>query len=250
MRLGTALRRVFASDLCAQDKLVLLCLLRYADNATHQAWPSSATIADDTGLGRRTVQRSLASLEARGIIASTARTRASDGAQTSSIRELQLSHLSTPPTPDRHRGYASQAPPLRLTGVADLPKGSPIGSTPGKKPTKGRSVVGTPPQAGANLDIDVLLDEAEVAYWTAAPDVMIPECAEAFGPLFVQLAQDRKAERSPRALAKGGADDDALVAFLVSIWTRGRREALRGRTLTRRGARVLEALHAWRQARG
>lgn len=52
----------------AEDKLVLLILARYANNATRQAWPSIETIEFESCLNRRTVQRSLRRLESLRII--------------------------------------------------------------------------------------------------------------------------------------------------------------------------------------
>nr|WP_279577370.1 helix-turn-helix domain-containing protein [Pseudomonas sp. LA21] len=48
---------------------VLLCLANYADKHGRGAFPSVASLADDTGLSERTVQAKLRALEEQGIIA-------------------------------------------------------------------------------------------------------------------------------------------------------------------------------------
>ncbi len=56
-------RQIAATRLTHTEKAVLVCLAAHADWQTGQgAYPSVATIAQETGLGRRTVQRTLSSL--------------------------------------------------------------------------------------------------------------------------------------------------------------------------------------------
>ena len=50
------------------DKLVLLSLASHADDKKRQAWPSVDTMEFQTGLSRRSVQRSLRNLERLGIL--------------------------------------------------------------------------------------------------------------------------------------------------------------------------------------
>jgi len=52
----------------ASEKAVLVCLASYADKFARQAWPAVGTIAEQTRLSRRTVQRALRELEACGLI--------------------------------------------------------------------------------------------------------------------------------------------------------------------------------------
>lgn len=62
---------VKAGCISPKDKLVLLSLASHADDAKRQAWPSVATMAFQTGLSRRSVQRSLRNLERLGILRDT-----------------------------------------------------------------------------------------------------------------------------------------------------------------------------------
>jgi DNA-binding transcriptional ArsR family regulator len=55
-------------DFLPTEKLVTLVLARHADDETRIAWPSARTICRESGLKRRTVQRTLRSLEKLGII--------------------------------------------------------------------------------------------------------------------------------------------------------------------------------------
>jgi DNA-binding transcriptional regulator YhcF (GntR family) len=52
----------------AEDKLVMLSLARHASNETRIAWPSVDTIALESSLNRRTVQRRLRRMESLGVI--------------------------------------------------------------------------------------------------------------------------------------------------------------------------------------
>lgn len=61
-----ALKQRIVSDPGARH--VLLCLCNYADDAGRGAFPSSQTLADDTGYSRRSVQRKLDDLVAAGVI--------------------------------------------------------------------------------------------------------------------------------------------------------------------------------------
>lgn len=60
-----AIREVFSSELGSAEKLVLLAILDHAGD-DGSAWPSVGRLARHTSLGRRTVLRTLAKLEAEG----------------------------------------------------------------------------------------------------------------------------------------------------------------------------------------
>ena len=60
---GGELRR-----LSGHDARLLLALMRYADYSTRECYPSTITLAAQTGMSRRVVQRTLANLETKGII--------------------------------------------------------------------------------------------------------------------------------------------------------------------------------------
>lgn len=62
-----ALKQKVVTDAAARH--VLLCLCNYAGDTGRGAFPSSQTLADDTGLSKRSVQRKLDDLEAAGVIA-------------------------------------------------------------------------------------------------------------------------------------------------------------------------------------
>ena len=50
------------------DKLVYICLLRYADNNTREAFPGQARIAKDIGITRQRVNAAIKILQDRGLI--------------------------------------------------------------------------------------------------------------------------------------------------------------------------------------
>lgn len=52
----------------AHARHVLLCLANYADNSGKAAFPSAATLSDDTGLSESTIRRKLDLLEEMGLI--------------------------------------------------------------------------------------------------------------------------------------------------------------------------------------
>ncbi len=90
------------ADLCggAPAKLVLIALAQHADEAG-ECYPSVARIAELTGMGRTTVRRALATLEARSLI--DVEVRRLDGRQASSRYTLSLPRgpQRTPETPAR-----------------------------------------------------------------------------------------------------------------------------------------------------
>lgn len=110
---NTAKNWAFRQDLKPVPKLVLVVL---ADAANDQGicWPSIATLADKTGVTRRTVQRAIQLLICRKLITAQQRYR-SDGSCSSNLYRLLLGrgdNLS--PTPDRsdtNSRHTCQNPP-------------------------------------------------------------------------------------------------------------------------------------------
>ncbi len=51
------------------DKLIYICLLRYADNNTREAFPGQQKIAEDVGISRQRVNTGIAILAEKGLIA-------------------------------------------------------------------------------------------------------------------------------------------------------------------------------------
>ncbi len=60
-------------ELEALDKLVYICLLRYADNNTREAFPAQQRIASDIGIGRQRVNIAIKRLEEKQLIQKTTR---------------------------------------------------------------------------------------------------------------------------------------------------------------------------------
>lgn len=56
------------SELSSSQKFILIALADFYNDAKKCAWPSVKRLMDYTNLSRRTVQRSLAELESRGLI--------------------------------------------------------------------------------------------------------------------------------------------------------------------------------------
>ena len=59
---------IFEMDLGPIDKLVYICLLRYADNNTREAFPGQQRIANDCGIGRQRVNEAIRALEEAGLV--------------------------------------------------------------------------------------------------------------------------------------------------------------------------------------
>jgi pyocin large subunit-like protein len=55
-------------DITPAQKLVLLCIVSYYNTAQRVSFPSQMTLAAETGLSRRTVQRASQDLEELGLI--------------------------------------------------------------------------------------------------------------------------------------------------------------------------------------
>jgi DNA-binding transcriptional ArsR family regulator len=82
----------------ASEKFLLVVLANYAD-ADFSCWPSVKRLCADTGMGERTVQRSLKALEAAGLVRRDERRRP-DGSRTSDRLTLVFeggANLTPPP---------------------------------------------------------------------------------------------------------------------------------------------------------
>ena len=82
----------------ASEKFLLVVLANYAD-ADFSCWPSVKRLCADTGMGERTVQRSLKALEAAGLVKRDERRRP-DGSRTSDRLTLVFdggANLTPPP---------------------------------------------------------------------------------------------------------------------------------------------------------
>ena len=59
---------VFELDLHPIDKLVYICLMRYSNNDTRQAFPGYNKIAEDCGISERRAKTAIKNLEEKGLI--------------------------------------------------------------------------------------------------------------------------------------------------------------------------------------
>jgi len=66
---------IWESDLLPLDKLVLLCLCKFANAHGRSAKPAQVTISRLTGIGSRRVRTALATLKQRGLITSEGKGR-------------------------------------------------------------------------------------------------------------------------------------------------------------------------------
>lgn len=74
-----ALKQMSRTDISATDKVVLMTLADRANkDSDHEAWPSREQIADDTGLHRNTIGRSIAALERAALVFSRRQRGAND----------------------------------------------------------------------------------------------------------------------------------------------------------------------------
>jgi hypothetical protein len=90
----TAARKITAGG--PANKTVLNCLADHA-NERGECWPSIPTIAEETELSERTVQRSLADLEKRELVERQARPYGSTHARNSDLYRLPWCHGDTTP---------------------------------------------------------------------------------------------------------------------------------------------------------
>jgi biotin operon repressor len=126
------------------DKAVLGVLSTYVNAKSGQAWPSTQRIADDLGVSRSTVKRTLDVLEARGLL--TVKARANERGQTSSVYRLTMTEeqaqtqgqISAPP------GHPRPTP--RVTH--DPPPGSPVTHEQDQATRSENKNPPYPPQAG------------------------------------------------------------------------------------------------------
>ena len=98
----TAIGWAYQQQLPPGPKFVLVSLANYASE-DGVCWPSIGTIARMTGSSSRSVHRSLAKLEAAGLIRRRARWRGADRGQTSNLYDLvgfTDAFASSTPPPD------------------------------------------------------------------------------------------------------------------------------------------------------
>jgi biotin operon repressor len=80
------LGKVVRLKLPPTEKLVLLVIANYINDASGDAWPSQNTLASDTGLARQTVNKAISRLVKKGILTSCRRSK--DGKLTSNIYRI------------------------------------------------------------------------------------------------------------------------------------------------------------------
>ena len=103
------------SPLSSNTKLVLLMLSLYMNHITTAAWPSMTTLASDTGLSKRSVQRALQEARDTGFLVKTERFTETKG-QTSNlysacIPETPLDTVKHSMTPYETNPYDCESPP-------------------------------------------------------------------------------------------------------------------------------------------
>jgi DNA-binding transcriptional MocR family regulator len=98
------------------DTSVLVALSEYASDETRLAWPSIAALSRRTRLDRRTVQRSLRSLESRSLISTTLGGQDDQGRNVASCYRLEFDHHGLPLEKNQ------KAPPKRALRPAPAPR--------------------------------------------------------------------------------------------------------------------------------
>lgn len=86
------LGKVVRLKLPPTEKLVLLVIANYINDASGDAWPSQNTLASDTGLARQTVNKAISRLVKKGILTSCRRSK--DGKLTSNIYRINTVAVS------------------------------------------------------------------------------------------------------------------------------------------------------------
>ncbi|MEM6312956.1 MAG: helix-turn-helix domain-containing protein [Planctomycetota bacterium] len=131
------------------------------------AWPSVATIAQRSGCQRRAVQKALANLEERGLIARCRRRNAKRGDYSN---EYELQPPANPPAHDEtHGGMSDDAPPpvYRQTPVrrtTDRPASAPNSAQQRRtRPKKDQTTVALADAGVGEPTLSRLLDEHERA---------------------------------------------------------------------------------------
>jgi DNA-binding transcriptional MocR family regulator len=89
-----AMSWAFKQDLPPAEKLVLLSLADHHNSGTGKCIPSQASVAEQTSMSVRTVQRHMASLEERGLIRRVPRFRGEGRGRTSDAYILQGDNLA------------------------------------------------------------------------------------------------------------------------------------------------------------
>ncbi|HEY7822731.1 MAG TPA: helix-turn-helix domain-containing protein [Acidimicrobiia bacterium] len=96
-----ALDWAFSQDLPPSEKLVLLSLADHYNGQTGVCIPGQKSLAEQTSMCVRTVQRHLKSLEERGLIVRTARFRGEGRGRTSDSYELRMKGDNVSPYSDQ-----------------------------------------------------------------------------------------------------------------------------------------------------
>lgn len=136
-------------NLTATEKLILVALADYASDDTRQCWPSIKTIARRACCDRRTAQRRLRTLEARGLI-ETAAGGHQYGRNSSSSYRLKFDHhgqIVEDTYPQGRHDAAGGAAPVRDKGGAQNTQGrhsaAPSVIDPSSDPKRATKVAGT-----------------------------------------------------------------------------------------------------------
>jgi DNA-binding transcriptional MocR family regulator len=101
------------------DTSVLVAIAEYTSDETRIAWPSVAALSRRTRLDRRTVQRSLRRLEARGLLSTTLGSQDDQGRNTASVYRLEFDHHGNQHAdvkmPPKRTLQPAPAPPIGIT---------------------------------------------------------------------------------------------------------------------------------------
>jgi len=189
-------RRVFSLDISSTEKLVLRALADRANDDGSSCYPSVLTLAKETSLSRKTVQTTLRSLQARGLVVIGGQSKGGRGK-----------------TPDYHLRF----PKIDQKSNQET-RGKGVGVTPFRK-NKGRNCVPERaklrPVKGVTASPDSVLD--------SIPDSGGSPGSPPLGP--IHLSQDQRenggyaaesSSSSGKATAKKNDDDSAAGAATLS----------------------------------
>lgn len=232
-----AQRRIFESNLRPLERLVGLALLDHWSR-TRDTFPSVSRLAGWTGMGERSVIRSLQELERREAIMVSRRTGRSNRYDLGALlsKPVPLGHpcqgdttarLAPPPLPERHPTTASLAPEGTQDGT-QVKEPTTARATKGS-PTKGARKAKRSKQPEIPLPTDWQPTEAHRAY-AAKHGLSIDFEVDSFkgwadgraqvswnGTFTTRLANQAKwnRERGPRkgqiGIQRGGMNDDLLA---------------------------------------
>ena len=213
----------FKQDLPPAEKLVLLSLADHHNSGTGKCIPSQASVAEQTSMSVRTVQRHMASLEARGLISRVPRFRGEGRGRTSDAYILQGDNLARwlqgdNPRTTKATNQDDQGDTV-VVGTGREPEEEPIAAAPKKEPAKDVLFEAVAKACGIRLD----------ALTRSARGQLNAACKELrdIGATPEQVAGKAKAYRkqyegaalTPTALTKHWASlEDATEAKRKSIW--------------------------------